>query len=195
MTQIYLNRFIEAHTASYNNALNELELGLKTTHWMWFVFPRAAGLGRSDLAKYYAIEKLSEAKAFATHKYLGTNYWNCLQALLTHRDTPIDDILGEVDSRNLQSSLTLFNRVETNNEMAFLISEVLEQFFFGNECKRTLKLTLDWTIKYDRGCRLNTKSCPGNSLDVLTHFWHTWDKLDELMMLLPNDDRLQTTAP
>ena len=74
MTQIYLNRFIEAHTASYNNALNELELGLKTTHWMWFVFPRAAGLGRSDLAKYYAIEKLSEAKAFATHKYLGTNY-------------------------------------------------------------------------------------------------------------------------
>ena len=143
MTQIYLNRFIEAHTASYNNALNELELGLKTTHWMWFVLPRAAGLGRSDLAKYYAIEKLSEAKAFATHEYLGTNYCNCLQALLTHHDTPIDNILGEVDSRNLQSSLTLFNRVETNNEMAFLISEVLEQFFFGNECKRTLKLTLD----------------------------------------------------
>ena len=99
MTQVYLNHFINAHKASYCIALAELELGLKTTHWMWFIFPRAAGLGRSDLAKFYSIEKLSEAKAFATHEYLGKNYSNCLQTLLSHRHTPIDDILGQIDAR------------------------------------------------------------------------------------------------
>lgn len=143
MTETYLDHFIDAHKASYRVALAELELGLKTTHWMWFIFPRAGGLGRSEFAKYYAIEKLSEAEAFARHEYLGKNYCNCLHALLSHRDVPIDDILGQVDARNLLSSLTLFKRAETTSEMAFLMSEVLEQFFFGNQCKRTLKLSLD----------------------------------------------------
>ena len=143
MVGIYLEHFIEAHKASYSDALAELELGLKSTHWMWFIFPRAAGLGRSNLAKYYAIEKLSEAEAFARHEYLGKNYCNCLHALLSHRDVPIDDILGQVDARNLQSSLTLFKRAETGSEMALLISEALEHYFFGNECKRTIKLSLN----------------------------------------------------
>ena len=143
MAQVFLDHFIEAHTTYYNIALAELELGLKTTHWMWFIFPRASGLGRSEFSKYYAIDKLSEARAFARHEYLGDNYCNCLRALLAHRDTPIDDILGEVDSRNLQSSLTLFKRAETVSEMALLISEALEHYFFGNECKRTIKLSLN----------------------------------------------------
>ena len=143
MAQVFLDHFIEAHTTYYNIALAELELGLKTTHWMWFIFPRAGGLGRSEFAKYYAIEKLSEAEAFARHEYLGKNYCNCLHALLSHRDVPIDDILGQVDARNLQSSVTLFKRAETKGEMALLLSEVLEQFFFGNDCQHTLKLSLD----------------------------------------------------
>lgn len=143
MTQVYLNHFINAHKASYCIALAELELGLKTTHWMWFIFPRAAGLGRSDLAKFYSIERLSEAKAFATHEYLGKNYSNCLQTLLSHRHTPIDDILGQIDARNLQSSITLFKRARVSDELVTLIDEVSEQFFFGNECQHTLKLNLD----------------------------------------------------
>lgn len=143
MTLIYLDHFVDAHRASYRVALSELELGLKSTHWMWFIFPRAAGLGRSDLAKFYSIGKLTEANAFARHEYLGKNYCNCLQALLNHHDIPIDDILGEVDAKNLQSSLTLFKRARTNNEMAALISEAMRQFFFENECQRTLKLSLD----------------------------------------------------
>ena len=143
MTETYLDHFIDAHKASYGVALAELELGLKTTHWMWFIFPRASGLGRSEIAKFYAIEKLQEAIAFARHEYLGENYCNCLRAILSHRDTPIEDILGEVDARNLNSSITLFKRTGVKGELLTLIGELSEQFFFGDECQYTLKLNLE----------------------------------------------------
>lgn len=143
MTETYLDHFIDAHKASYRVALSELELGLKTTHWMWFIFPRASGLGRSEMAKFYAIEKLKEAIAFARHEYLGENYCNCLRAILSHRDTPIEDILGEVDARNLKSSITLFKRTGLEGELLTLIGEVSEHFFYGDDCQYTLKLNLE----------------------------------------------------
>lgn len=95
---------------------------------------------RSDLAKYYAITSLVEAKAFAEHVYLGANYTNCLEAILNHPDLSIDDILGETDARNLRSSLTLLKRAGVYGEMARLIKQALEQLFYGEECQRTLKL-------------------------------------------------------
>lgn len=143
MTETYLDHFIHAHKASYKVALTELELGLKTTHWMWFIFPQASGLGKSEVAKFYAIENLQEAISFARHEYLGKNYCNCLRAILSHRDTPIEDILGEVDAKKLKSSITLFKRTGVKGELSTLIREVSEQSFFGDECQYTLKLNLE----------------------------------------------------
>jgi len=40
-----LRRCIEAQDPVYANVLAELKVGRKATHWMWFVFPRLAGLG------------------------------------------------------------------------------------------------------------------------------------------------------
>ena len=48
MKDIYLEHFIEAHKNHFNNAYTELESGRKRTHWMWFIFPIAIGLGKSE---------------------------------------------------------------------------------------------------------------------------------------------------
>ena len=45
-----LERFVAAQNAggTYERALAELRAGRKTSHWIWFVFPQIAGLGRSE---------------------------------------------------------------------------------------------------------------------------------------------------
>jgi len=48
-----LDRFVLAQDAggTYDRALAELRAGRKTSHWMWFVIPQVAGLGRSSMAR------------------------------------------------------------------------------------------------------------------------------------------------
>ena len=60
-----LQRFVDAQDrgGTYDRALQELRDGRKTSHWMWFVFPQIAGLGRSPMAQRYAISSLDEARA------------------------------------------------------------------------------------------------------------------------------------
>lgn len=41
--------------AVYAEVLAQLGAGRKRSRWMWFVFPQLAGLGRSDIVRYYAI--------------------------------------------------------------------------------------------------------------------------------------------
>ena len=61
MHDIYLEHFIGAHKNHFNNAYSELESG-KRTHWMWFIFPIATGLGKSEKAQYYALGSLDEVE-------------------------------------------------------------------------------------------------------------------------------------
>lgn len=42
-----LARFVEAQGPVIDTVRAELRRGAKQTHWMWFVFPQIAGLGRS----------------------------------------------------------------------------------------------------------------------------------------------------
>ena len=43
-----LDRFIDSQDEyGFLNILEELRLGQKTGHWMWFVFPQIKGLGTS----------------------------------------------------------------------------------------------------------------------------------------------------
>src|SRR4051794_28390466 len=55
-----LARFVAAQHSggTYERAYDELRRGRKTSHWMWFVFPQLAGLGRSPTAHRYAIRSL-----------------------------------------------------------------------------------------------------------------------------------------
>jgi uncharacterized protein (DUF1810 family) len=103
-----LARFVEAQAPVYAAALAELKRGRKESHWMWFVFPQLAGLGRSAMAQYYAIGSLAEARAYLGHPLLGPRLIECTEAIIAHRDLTAEAIFGPVDAMKLRSSLTLF---------------------------------------------------------------------------------------
>ena len=44
-----LERFVEAQNRVYETVCDELAMGEKTTHWMWFIFPQFRDLGRSPI--------------------------------------------------------------------------------------------------------------------------------------------------
>jgi uncharacterized protein (DUF1810 family) len=50
-----LDRFVAAQSHDYAIALAELRAGAKRHHWMWYVFPQIAGLGRSTTAATHSI--------------------------------------------------------------------------------------------------------------------------------------------
>jgi uncharacterized protein (DUF1810 family) len=55
MTDLDLIRFLDAQAPIYTRVVEELTKGRKRTHWMWFIFPQIAGLGRSTVAQHYAL--------------------------------------------------------------------------------------------------------------------------------------------
>ena len=57
-----LDRFLIAQQNYYHDAYEELKVGKKRSHWMWFIFPQIRGLGYSNMAIYYAIESREEAE-------------------------------------------------------------------------------------------------------------------------------------
>ena len=129
-----LSRFVEAQAGSYDRALAELRAGRKTGHWMWFVFPQVAGLGRSPTAQHYAISGLEEARAYLAHPVLGPRLVECAQALL---DLPGDDaatVLGPVDAVKLRSSMTLFAHADPAQPV---FRAVLERYHGGREDEAT----------------------------------------------------------
>ena len=61
-----LARFHNAQAGpfGYDMALAEIRRGRKTNHWIWYIFPQLAGLGRSAAARAYALHDLAEASAY-----------------------------------------------------------------------------------------------------------------------------------
>jgi len=124
-----LDRFIEAQGEYYNIALKEIKEGQKKSHWMWYIFPQLRGLGHSDIANYYGIENLEEAKRYIENDYLRENLVNISRELLSI-DNDIEYILGYPDNLKLQSSMTLFKYADPNETV---YKEVLDKFYYGNE--------------------------------------------------------------
>jgi uncharacterized protein (DUF1810 family) len=126
-----LQRFVEAQDRgeTYEHALAELRAGRKRTHWMWFVFPQLAGLGRSATAQAYAIGSLEEARTYLAHPVLGARLRECVRALLAAApEATAREILGEVDAMKLRSSMTLFTRAAPEDP---LFRQAVERFFGG----------------------------------------------------------------
>jgi len=132
-----LQRFIDAQDGVFETALAELEAGSKRSHWMWFVLPQLAGLGRSPTAQYYAIASTAEARAYLQHPVLGKRLRQCVEALLpwSHKRTA-EQILGPIDTLKLKSSLTLFDRIDPEG----LFDRALLNFFGGRRDEQTLAL-------------------------------------------------------
>jgi uncharacterized protein (DUF1810 family) len=123
-----LQRFVDAQAQTYAQALAELRAGAKRTHWMWFVFPQVAGLGRSGMAQRFALADAAEARAYVAHPLLGRRLVECARALTALDTDDADAVFGSVDAVKLRSSMTLF-AVATPEEPVF--REVLDHFFGG----------------------------------------------------------------
>jgi uncharacterized protein (DUF1810 family) len=142
MTPTPLDRFVAAQDSGdiYNNALAELRAGAKTGHWMWFVFPQIAGLGRSPMAQRYAITGLDEAKAYLRHPILGARLREAAEAILPHAGArSAEAILGGIDATKLRSSMTLFARAAATPEEARPFRAVLDAFYGGEEDAATVE--------------------------------------------------------
>jgi uncharacterized protein (DUF1810 family) len=125
-----LERFVQAQDSggSYVRALAELRRGRKSSHWMWFVFPQVAGLGRSALAQTYAIASLAEARDYLAHPVLGPRLRECADALLGLEGRSAEDVLGSVDAVKLRSCITLFALADPA-EVRF--ARLLDRYFGG----------------------------------------------------------------
>ena len=77
---------------------------------MWFIFPQHRQLGRSETAKFYGLESVEEARAYADHHLLGQRLRLCCRAILPHlHKERAEDILGRVDALKLGSSMQIFS--------------------------------------------------------------------------------------
>ena len=128
-----LERFVRAQDSAgtYASALAELRAGSKRGHWMWFVLPQVAGLGRSETAQRYAVSGLSEARAYLRHPVLGPRLRECAEALDALETDDAVEVLGPVDAVKLRSSMTLFERAAGDSVEADPFARVLEHFFEG----------------------------------------------------------------
>jgi uncharacterized protein (DUF1810 family) len=123
-----LQRFVDAQAQTYDQALGELRSGQKRTHWMWFVFPQIAGLGRSGMAQRFAISGIEEARAYLAHPVLGRRLVESARALTALDTADPAAVLGSVDAMKLQSSMTLF-ALAAPDEPVF--RQVLDHYFAG----------------------------------------------------------------
>ena len=140
MTDRYnLDRFLAAQQGTFETALGEIRRGQKRSHWMWFIFPQTAGLGRSAMAQTYAIGSRAEARAYLAHPLLGARLRTCVEALQDLEQGSAEDVFGAVDAMKLRSSLTLFSRASGER----LFAAALERWFDGAEDHATLRLLGD----------------------------------------------------
>lgn len=132
-----LDRFVAAQQDSYPIALSEIQNGYKRSHWMWYIFPQVAGLGRSSTSQYYGICDLQEAVEFLHHPVLGHNLIEISEALLGLTTNNATEIFGKPDDKKLRSSMTLFAAAGPEYSV---FRKVLEKFFDGREDRRTLRI-------------------------------------------------------
>ena len=123
-----LERFLTEQNRDYETVLAELRRGHKTSHWIWFIFPQIAGLGRSAMSQHFAIRSLDEARAYLAHPVLGPRLRECVGLLLAVEGRTADEIFGPLDAMKVRSSMTLFHRAAPD-ESAF--RQVLDRFFAG----------------------------------------------------------------
>lgn len=132
-----LSRFIDAQESDYNQALTEIRNGRKQNHWMWYTFPQLAGLGYSDMARFYAIRNLEEASDYLAHPVLGSRLSDISNALLSVENRTANQIMGNPDDVKLRSSMTLFSLVPDTDPV---FQAVLNKLFGGTPDSKTLAL-------------------------------------------------------
>jgi uncharacterized protein (DUF1810 family) len=100
----------------------------KTGHWIWFIFPQLAGLGRSEISSHFAIASLEEARAYLAHPLLGPRLLECAGIVLATQGRTAEEIFGSLDAMKLRSSMTLFHRAAPAEPV---FAQVLDRYYGG----------------------------------------------------------------
>ncbi|MCR4883614.1 MAG: DUF1810 domain-containing protein [Clostridiales bacterium] len=132
-----LERFKKAQAFSYDSALREVRNGLKTSHWMWYIFPQVRGLGHSSMADFYGISGEEEARAYLADPVLGGRLNEICEALMELEDRDAGAIFGFPDVLKLRSSMTLFAEVSGPDSV---FQQVLDAYYHGEKDERTLQI-------------------------------------------------------
>ena len=130
-----LERFLEAQEETYADALAEIQSGYKRTHWMWFIFPQIAGLGKSSRSKLYAISSKEEAIRYLQHPILGARLVEVSEAILALSTEVSPEFLGWPDTLKLRSCMTLFAEAWPEYEV---FQKVLDKFYDGERDPETI---------------------------------------------------------
>ncbi|GDX82381.1 hypothetical protein LBMAG42_41920 [Deltaproteobacteria bacterium] len=117
------DRFLTAQAkphAGYATALRELRAGEKVSHWIWYIFPQLAGMGRSDVAIRFALDDADEAREYLAEPTLRARLTEAVATVHTQmqppRSIPLRTLMGGgIDAMKLVSSLTLFEYVSRGN--------------------------------------------------------------------------------
>ena len=125
-----LERFVGAqdHAATYDAALAELRSGLKTGHWMWFVFHRSRASVPARPRPPSLSRRSPKPGPICPMVCWGHDFRECVEVLLELDGPSARQIFGSVDAMKLRSSMTLFLRAAPDEE---LFGEVLERYFAG----------------------------------------------------------------
>jgi uncharacterized protein (DUF1810 family) len=113
---VTVDRFLSAQNSgnpsAYDRALAELQTGRKRSHWIWFVLPQLAGLGRSAMAQRYGIADLAEARDYLADPLLRQRLELVLTVINEQLSQPgqnLEQLMGSgLDAAKTVSSLTLF---------------------------------------------------------------------------------------
>jgi uncharacterized protein (DUF1810 family) len=136
-TNFSLGRFLEAQKETYKIALAEIKSGRKLSHWMWFIFPQIAGLGRSYMDSVYSIKSFAEAESYIQHPVLRSRLVEISSALLELESSDPVGVMGFPDDMKLKSSMTLFEKASPDLDV---FSKVLEKFYAGERDEKTLDI-------------------------------------------------------
>ena len=102
--------------AGFESALAEIRAGGKRSHWIWYVFPQLAGMGRSAMSQTYALDGIDEAEDYLRDSLLCSRLLTISSAIAEQVDRQPRPTLGRlmgasIDVAKLVSSMTLFGAI------------------------------------------------------------------------------------
>ena len=138
MTESFdIERFVRAQDGGvYERALAEIRAERKRSHWIWFVFPQASGLGRSPMAERFGIGSREELDAYVNHPLLKARLIEISHALLALPGNDPVAVLRDIDAIKIRSSMTLFEL--TGMDPVF--GAVLDKYYAGSRDELTLRI-------------------------------------------------------
>ena len=132
-----MKRFLDAQEKDYQLALSEIRNGQKRSHWIWYIFPQLKDLGYSDIAQFYGIRDLDEAKEYLQEPTLRAHLIEISEALLALPENDPLKVMGYPDDLKLRSSMTLFAAAAPDISV---FQQVLDKYYGGIGDEKTLEL-------------------------------------------------------